>query len=53
MENASEMQLDHVRSAQWQCVTCCEDNQPNGLCACDDIRDEETFEECQDGLFRA
>ena len=53
MENASEMQLDHVRSAEWQCVTCCEDNQPNGLCACDDIIDEETFNGCQEGLLSA
>jgi len=38
----------HIRSTKWACVICCPEGlQPNGLCGCDDIVDEETFRSCQ------
>ena len=50
MENADEMQLEHLRSTEWDCVTCCQDNQDNGMCSCDQITDDESFAQCQEGM---
>jgi hypothetical protein len=44
---ADEMEVTHLTNSEWDCITCCEDSQPNGLCACDDITSEETFAQCQ------
>ena len=51
MVSANEMELEHVRSTEWDCVTCCNERNPdNGMCACDEVNDD-TFSSCQSGLF--
>jgi len=45
--SSGTMELDHVRSAEWQCVVCCQDgSRSNGMCDCDDVNTD-TFGGCQ------
>jgi len=52
MTGATHMQLEHVRSTEWDCVACCDEYNPdNGMCACSYITSDETYNECQHGLL--
>jgi len=47
----NEMLLSHLRSQEWDCVTCCQKRQSNGMCACSEITSDASFVRCQRNLF--
>lgn len=48
---ASEVELEHVRSGTWACVSCCNDGMTD-MCTCDEITSESSFERCQGNQMR-
>lgn len=45
---ATEVEIEHIQTGNWACVLCCDEGTfSNGMCACDEIVDDASYNRCQ------